>query len=148
MSMNLDSLAGADRAAGTLGRAVAALGLYLSARVRGLWDAYWRYQLRRTTVLMLEALDDRVLEDIGLGAARSGRLCSAATPRVRARTIRAGGSRPTCRLVRLSFVRPQSARRAPAELGESCRDDAPWGRNGSPVAPCPRPSWSTPSTPP
>jgi uncharacterized protein YjiS (DUF1127 family) len=67
MSMNLDSLAGADRATGTLGRALAALGLYLSARVRGLWDAYWDYQLRRTTVLMLEALDDRVLKDIGLG---------------------------------------------------------------------------------
>jgi uncharacterized protein YjiS (DUF1127 family) len=38
----------------------------LAARVRSLWVAYWDYQARRATALMLEALDDRMLRDIGL----------------------------------------------------------------------------------
>jgi uncharacterized protein YjiS (DUF1127 family) len=38
----------------------------IAAHARGLWATYWDYQARRATVLMLEALDDRMLRDIGL----------------------------------------------------------------------------------
>lgn len=31
-----------------------------------LWRAYWQYQTRRAAVVMLQALDDRTLADIGL----------------------------------------------------------------------------------
>jgi hypothetical protein len=31
-----------------------------------MWQAYWRYQTRRAAVLVLQALDDRTLKDIGL----------------------------------------------------------------------------------
>ena len=67
MSMNFNSLAGPDRGGGTLGRALSEAGQNLAARAQGLWQAYWDYQARRATVRMLEALDDRVLKDIGLG---------------------------------------------------------------------------------
>jgi uncharacterized protein YjiS (DUF1127 family) len=67
MSMNFNSLADAGTGTGSLGRALTALGRDLAARAQGLWQAYWDYQARRATVLMLEALDDRVLKDIGLG---------------------------------------------------------------------------------
>jgi uncharacterized protein YjiS (DUF1127 family) len=36
------------------------------AHARRLWAAYWDNQRRRATVLMLQALDDRILKDIGL----------------------------------------------------------------------------------
>jgi len=67
MSMNCNSLAGSGRGSGSLGRALSEAGQNLAARAQGLWQAYWEYQARRATVLMLEALDDRVLKDIGLG---------------------------------------------------------------------------------
>jgi uncharacterized protein YjiS (DUF1127 family) len=67
MSMNFNSLADPGRGAGSLGRAVSEVGQSLAARAQGLWQAYWDYQACRATVRMLEALDDRVLRDIGLG---------------------------------------------------------------------------------
>ena len=33
--------------------------------VRQLWRAYWDYQARRATIMLLHALDDRALADIG-----------------------------------------------------------------------------------
>jgi uncharacterized protein YjiS (DUF1127 family) len=33
--------------------------------VRQLWRAYWDYQARRATIMLLYALDDRALTDIG-----------------------------------------------------------------------------------
>jgi uncharacterized protein YjiS (DUF1127 family) len=65
MSTNSDSLAGSAGSAGALAKAISALG-DVRTRARALWDAYWDYQLRRTTVLVLESLDDRVLKDIGV----------------------------------------------------------------------------------
>jgi uncharacterized protein YjiS (DUF1127 family) len=41
----------------------------LAARARVLWARYWDYQARRATVLVLDALDDRVLKDIGVARA-------------------------------------------------------------------------------
>ena len=38
----------------------------LRTRAQPLWAAYWDYQARRATALMLESLDDRMLKDIGL----------------------------------------------------------------------------------
>ena len=38
----------------------------LSAWGRRLWAAYWDFHLRRATVCMLHALDERTLRDIGL----------------------------------------------------------------------------------
>ena len=35
--------------------------------LRQRWTAYWVGRARRTTVLMLQALDDHTLRDIGLG---------------------------------------------------------------------------------
>jgi uncharacterized protein YjiS (DUF1127 family) len=66
MSMNVNSLAGPGRGTGSLAGTLSALGQDLAARARGLWQSYWDYQARRATVLMLEALDDRLLKDIGL----------------------------------------------------------------------------------
>ena len=66
MSMKVDQIAGSQRGAGTSGGVVAALAQDVAVRARGLWDAYWDYQARRATVLMLEKLDDRILKDIGL----------------------------------------------------------------------------------
>lgn len=66
MSTNLSSLAGSGAGTGPLARALSALAQEVAARIRGLWQAYWDYQARRATVLMLAALDDRVLKDIGM----------------------------------------------------------------------------------
>ncbi|NJO36012.1 MAG: DUF1127 domain-containing protein [Rhodospirillales bacterium] len=33
--------------------------------LRRLWVGYWTYQMHRATVRMLQALDDRMLQDIG-----------------------------------------------------------------------------------
>lgn len=38
----------------------------LTTIVAHLWKAYWEYQARRATVMMLRSLDDRTLADIGL----------------------------------------------------------------------------------
>jgi uncharacterized protein YjiS (DUF1127 family) len=45
---------------------LAALRQGLAAGVRRLWNAYWYGRAWRATVLLLDALDDRTLEDIGL----------------------------------------------------------------------------------
>lgn len=37
----------------------------ITSIVRQLWRAYWDYQARRATVMLLHALDDRALADIG-----------------------------------------------------------------------------------
>ena len=37
----------------------------LGGIVRRLWHAYWSHQAKRATALMLQALDDRALADIG-----------------------------------------------------------------------------------
>jgi uncharacterized protein YjiS (DUF1127 family) len=66
MSTNIEGVAGAGRATAGLRNALAALGHELAARMRRLWEAYWDRQARRATALMLEALDDRTLKDIGL----------------------------------------------------------------------------------
>jgi uncharacterized protein YjiS (DUF1127 family) len=65
MSANSDGLAGPDRPAAT-GRRPSAPGQRLVTRSRRLWRTYWNRRARRATVLMLEALDDRSLKDIGL----------------------------------------------------------------------------------
>jgi uncharacterized protein YjiS (DUF1127 family) len=46
--------------------AISALAQKLRARAKSLWGACWDWQARRAAELMLEALDDRALEDIGL----------------------------------------------------------------------------------
>ena len=46
----------------------------IAALVKGWWAAYWRRRAQRTTVLMLEALDDQTLRDIGLGRSEIGSL--------------------------------------------------------------------------
>jgi uncharacterized protein YjiS (DUF1127 family) len=66
MSTNFNSLVGPERGTGPLARALSVLARDLATRARGLWRAYWDYQSRRPTVLMLAALDDRVLKDLGL----------------------------------------------------------------------------------
>jgi uncharacterized protein YjiS (DUF1127 family) len=88
MSTNFGSLAASGSARGLL----AALAHDLAARVRDLWRAYWDYQARRTTVLILEALDDRVLKDIGLSRSQ---ILSAAfqQERLGTPTLATGGSR-------------------------------------------------------
>jgi uncharacterized protein YjiS (DUF1127 family) len=89
MSTNFASLAGSGRATRGL---LAALAHDLAARVRDQWRAYWDYQSRRTTALILEALDDRVLKDIGLSRSQ---ILSAAFHQERpgTPTLAAGGSR-------------------------------------------------------
>jgi uncharacterized protein YjiS (DUF1127 family) len=37
----------------------------ISSIVRQLWRAYWDYQARRATIMLLHKLDDRALADIG-----------------------------------------------------------------------------------
>jgi uncharacterized protein YjiS (DUF1127 family) len=37
----------------------------LGSLARRLWQAYWDYQARRATTMLLHALDDRMLADIG-----------------------------------------------------------------------------------
>ncbi len=50
------------RSAQTLTRAC----LYrVSSTARRLWHAYWDHQARRATAMILQALDDRALADIG-----------------------------------------------------------------------------------
>lgn len=39
----------------------------LTDAVKRLWTAYWTRKAQRTTVRMLEGLDDKTLRDIGLG---------------------------------------------------------------------------------
>jgi uncharacterized protein YjiS (DUF1127 family) len=45
---------------------LAALRQGLAGGARRLWNAYWYDRAWRATVLLLDALDDRILEDIGL----------------------------------------------------------------------------------
>jgi uncharacterized protein YjiS (DUF1127 family) len=66
MSTSPDVLAGAGRASDVLRQRLVALGQKLAAGARRLWGAYWDYRARCATVLLLEALDDRTLKDIGL----------------------------------------------------------------------------------
>jgi aliphatic nitrilase len=66
MSASSDGLAASSRATANFGGLLSALGLALAARSHRLWQAYWDHKARRATVLMLEALDDRMLKDIGL----------------------------------------------------------------------------------
>jgi uncharacterized protein YjiS (DUF1127 family) len=42
-----------------------AVSARISSIVRQLWRAYWDYQARRATIMLLHALDDRALADIG-----------------------------------------------------------------------------------
>lgn len=44
----------------------------LAALSGRLWAAYWDYQLRRATVRLLQTLDDRMLQDIGLTRSETG----------------------------------------------------------------------------
>ena len=66
MSTSLESLATTGRAGGSLRSYLAPVRHNLAVGARRLWDAYWDNQARRATALMLEALDDRTLKDIGL----------------------------------------------------------------------------------
>jgi uncharacterized protein YjiS (DUF1127 family) len=38
----------------------------LASTLKSWWDAYWMMRAQRTTVMMLRALDDRSLHDIGV----------------------------------------------------------------------------------
>jgi uncharacterized protein YjiS (DUF1127 family) len=38
----------------------------LTSTLKSWWEAYWTMRAQRTTVLMLRALDDRSLHDIGV----------------------------------------------------------------------------------
>ena len=38
----------------------------LAGTLKSWWEAYWMMRARRTTVMMLRALDDRCLHDIGV----------------------------------------------------------------------------------
>ena len=42
-----------------------AVSARISSIVRQLWRAYWDYQARRATIMLLHALDERALADIG-----------------------------------------------------------------------------------
>lgn len=42
-----------------------AVSARISRIVRQLWRAYWDYQARRATIMLLHALDERALADIG-----------------------------------------------------------------------------------
>jgi uncharacterized protein YjiS (DUF1127 family) len=42
------------------------LGAGLKARLQRIWQGYWEWQRRRTTVRILSALDERTLRDIGI----------------------------------------------------------------------------------
>ena len=53
--------------------------------VKGWWGAYWARRAERTTVLMLQALDDSTLRDIGLGRSE---IESVVYGRPRERTLR------------------------------------------------------------
>jgi uncharacterized protein YjiS (DUF1127 family) len=65
MSRTSNTLAEPSRA-GPPGSWASQLGQDLAVRARSVWSSYWDYQARRATALMLEALDDRMLKDIGL----------------------------------------------------------------------------------
>jgi uncharacterized protein YjiS (DUF1127 family) len=43
-----------------------AVGVGLKDRLYQVWQAYWEWQGRRTTVRILSALDERTLRDIGI----------------------------------------------------------------------------------
>jgi uncharacterized protein YjiS (DUF1127 family) len=43
-----------------------ALGVSLKGRLHRVWQGYWEWQRRRTTVRILSALDERTLRDIGI----------------------------------------------------------------------------------
>jgi uncharacterized protein YjiS (DUF1127 family) len=66
MATSPEVLAGAGRTSGALRKHLAALGQKLTAGARRLWGAWWDYQARSATVLILDALDERTLKDIGL----------------------------------------------------------------------------------
>jgi uncharacterized protein YjiS (DUF1127 family) len=46
--------------------AASALSRRISASVKSAWRDYWTRKTRRATVLILHALDDRTLKDIGM----------------------------------------------------------------------------------
>jgi uncharacterized protein YjiS (DUF1127 family) len=43
-----------------------AVAVGLKGRLLRVWQAYWEWQRRRTTVRILSALDERTLRDIGI----------------------------------------------------------------------------------
>ena len=44
------------------------LGSASKAFLRRAWDGYWNWRARRATIDILNALDERTLHDIGIGA--------------------------------------------------------------------------------
>jgi uncharacterized protein YjiS (DUF1127 family) len=42
------------------------VGRRIGGAVRNVWRAYWRRRAGRATLVMLQALDDRALKDIGI----------------------------------------------------------------------------------
>jgi uncharacterized protein YjiS (DUF1127 family) len=62
MSSNSGAVAAPLRAVDRLSTAAGRLATIIAH----LWKAYWEYQARRATVVMLRSLDDRTLADIGL----------------------------------------------------------------------------------
>lgn len=66
MGTSTNSLAEPGTATLTFASPLVSLAQHLAARGSCLWTAYWDYHLRRATVRMLQALDDRTLRDIGL----------------------------------------------------------------------------------
>jgi uncharacterized protein YjiS (DUF1127 family) len=66
MSTSSNPVARTGTATATLAHLLLALAQHSAASVHRLWTAYWDRKARRATLLMLEALDDRTLRDIGL----------------------------------------------------------------------------------
>jgi uncharacterized protein YjiS (DUF1127 family) len=66
MGTSTNSLAESGRATLTFSAPLVSLGKRLAIRARRLWVAYRNYRRRRGAVLMMQALDDRTLKDIGL----------------------------------------------------------------------------------
>jgi uncharacterized protein YjiS (DUF1127 family) len=66
MGTSTNSLAESVRAARTFGAQLVSLGQRLTTLARRLWVSYWEWRLHRRAVRMMQALDDRTLNDIGL----------------------------------------------------------------------------------
>jgi uncharacterized protein YjiS (DUF1127 family) len=54
------------RTATPIGSLLTTLVQRLAAFARRQWRAYWDYRARSATLMMLQAMDDRALKDIGL----------------------------------------------------------------------------------
>lgn len=66
MSSTSNTVAESPGAATAMATACATPAQRLAAFVRRRWTAYWEERARRTVVRMLQDLDDRTLNDIGL----------------------------------------------------------------------------------